>query len=299
MILYKYRTDSERTEQIITKGQIWFAKPDTLNDPLECSIQEIAKANVDEICRMEKQEQLQGFLFTYTFSPSDRMLWGLPKSRIKRVVDQIAQAKKFRDKYKIYADFIKLRTGNYPSSPRAKYTKIGELLSEVGILSLSERCEEELMWGHYADGGRGLAIGFNIPDGTSITNTSACLKVNYSDELVVLKDRIKPVLNLTYDEAGKQRFYQTPAFDDPFLLSVVSTKNLCWKYEQEWRCVEKTAGLKAINKPIVEIVFGPKCKTETKTKYISLVQESCQGVVEFYEIKINNRYYEKCKINVC
>ena len=45
MILYKYRTDSERTEQIITKRQLWFAAPDSLNDPLECSIQEIAKAS--------------------------------------------------------------------------------------------------------------------------------------------------------------------------------------------------------------------------------------------------------------
>lgn len=224
MILYKYRTDSERTEHIISEGKLWFAKPDTLNDPLECSIQEVAKINIDKICRIEKQEKLEGFVFNYFITPDERLMWGLPKSHIKRVLDQIARAKKFKDKYKIYSDFIKRRTGNYPSSPRAKYAKIDEVLAEVGILSLSEKCQEELMWSHYADGGRGIAIGFSIQDGSSITSTSTCMKVNYSDECVVMKDRLKPILNFTLDQYGRQLFYQTPAFDDPFLLSVMSKR---------------------------------------------------------------------------
>lgn len=293
MILYKYRTDSDRTEQIITKSQLWFATPDSLNDPLECSIQEIAKASIEEFCRIEKQEQLEGFIFTYAFSPDDQLMWGLPKNRIQKVLDQIRKAKKFRDKYKVYSEFMKSRTGNYPSSPRAKYAKVDELLSKVGILSLSQKCQEELMWSHYADGGRGIAIGYDVPEGTSLTSTSACLPVNYSDELVVMKDRLKTVLNFTYDEMGRQKFYQTPAFDDPFLLSVVTTKNTCWKYEQEWRCVEKTAGLKAVDKPIAEIIFGPKCPQETRAKYIALVREYCTDPVGLYEIKIVNRKYEK------
>lgn len=297
MILYKYRTDSERTEQIITEGKLWFAKPDTLNDPLECSIQEIAKASIDEFCRIEKEEQLQGFIFTYAFAPDDRLMWGLPKSRIQRVLDEIRKAKKFRDKYKVYSEFIKWRTGNYPSSPRAKYAKVDEMLSNVGILSLSQKCQEELMWSHYADGGRGIAIGFAVSEGESLTATSACVPVNYSDEVVVMKDRLKTVLNFTYDDAGKQKFYQTPAFDDPFLLSVVTTKNTCWEYEQEWRCVEKTAGLKMADKSIAEIVFGPKCPQEIREKYIALVNEHCKEPVSFYEIVIVNRRYKKVSLS--
>lgn len=36
MLLYKYRTNCDRTCQIITQKKVWFAKPNTLNDPLEC-----------------------------------------------------------------------------------------------------------------------------------------------------------------------------------------------------------------------------------------------------------------------
>ena len=58
VLLYKYRTDSERTEEIIEKNEVWFAKPETLNDPLECSIQEIAEKSIIKCCEQEKKEQL-------------------------------------------------------------------------------------------------------------------------------------------------------------------------------------------------------------------------------------------------
>lgn len=59
MLLYKYRTDSERTEEIIKKNEVWFAKPETLNDPLECSIQEIAEKSIIKCCEQEKRNNLK------------------------------------------------------------------------------------------------------------------------------------------------------------------------------------------------------------------------------------------------
>ena len=73
---------------------------------------------------------------------------------------------------------------------------ITDILRNVGIFSLSETCDNELMWGHYADGGKGIAIGFDIQDESSITPNSLCLKVNYTNEAFILKDRIKPTLLL-------------------------------------------------------------------------------------------------------
>lgn len=59
MLLYKYRTDSERTEEIIKKNEVWFAKPETLNDPLECSIQEIAEKSIIKCCGKKKRNNLK------------------------------------------------------------------------------------------------------------------------------------------------------------------------------------------------------------------------------------------------
>ena len=145
MLLYKYRTDSERTEEIIKKNEVWFAKPETLNDPLECSIQEIAEKSIIKCCEQEKKEQLEGFVLAYVMTNEHDLMWGLPKNEIKQVLSEIGNIKDFDGKYRIFADFIKSRTGNYPSNPASKYMYITDILRNVGIFSLSETCDNELM----------------------------------------------------------------------------------------------------------------------------------------------------------
>ena len=62
--------------------------------------------------------------------------------------------------------------------------------------------------GHYADGGRGIVIGFGIQDENSITPDNLCIKVNYTNEVLILKDRIKPTLAVVVDENGPQLFFK-------------------------------------------------------------------------------------------
>ena len=170
---------------------------------------------------------------------------------------------------------------------------ITDILKNVGIFSLSETCDNELMWGHYADGGKGIAIGFDMQADSSITPNSLCFKVNYTNEAIILKDRIKPTLAFTIDENGWQLFFQAAAFDDPFLKTVISTKNTVWSYEKEWRCVEQTQGLKTIISPIAEIVFRLKCPLKTRKKYIDLVNEHYGKSICFFEIVLRamTEYY--------
>lgn len=293
MVLYKYRTDTERTEDIFRNKKVWFARPETLNDPLECSIQEFAEKSIMECCEQERKEQLEGFVLAYVMTNEHELMWGLPKNKVKQVLSKIGDVQDFDGKYRIFADFIKSRTGNYPSNPASKYMYITDILRNVGIFSLSETCDNELMWGHYADGGNGIAIGFNIQDKSSITPNSLCLKVNYTNEPLVLKDRIKPILAFTVDENGNQLFFQTAAFDDPFLKTVMSTKNTTWEYEKEWRCVEQIQGLKTIICPITEVVFGLKCPLNIRKKYIALANKYCSESIRFFEIVLRGRILER------
>lgn len=221
------------------------------------------------------------------------LMWGLPKSEIKQVLSKIGNIKNFNGKYRIFADFIKSRTGNYPANPMIKYMYIADILKNVGIFSLSETCESELMWGHYADGGKGIAIGFDIQDESSITSNSLCLKVNYTNKALILKDRIKPTSAFTVDENGNQLFFQAAAFDDPFLKTVMSTKNTTWAYKKEWRCVEQVQGLKAIISPITEIVFGLRCPLKKRKKYIDIANERYGESICFFEIVLGGRTLEK------
>ena len=135
MVLYKYRTDTKRTEDIFRNKKVWFARPETLNDPRECSIQEIAEKNIMECCEQEKKEQLEGFVLAYVMTNEHGLMWGLPKNKVKQVLSKIGDVKDFDGKYRIFADFIKSRTGNYPSNPASKYMYITDILRNVGIFS--------------------------------------------------------------------------------------------------------------------------------------------------------------------
>lgn len=88
-------------------------------------------------------------------------------------------------------------------------------------------------------------------------------------------------------------FFQTATFDDPFLKTVMSTKNMTWAYEKEWRCVEQMQGLKTIISPITEIVLGLKCPLETRKKYIALSNERYGESICFFEMVLRGRTLEK------
>ena len=63
-ILYKYRTDSPYTEQLITSGEIFLATAHELNDPFECSLQDISKDWLHEKVETDMQAALSGFVMS-------------------------------------------------------------------------------------------------------------------------------------------------------------------------------------------------------------------------------------------
>jgi hypothetical protein len=103
---------------------------------------------------------------------------------------------------------------------------------ELGILSLSERCDVPLMWSHYADEHRGLVIGIDpmrvfdcCPFPSGPEEVSDCRPVRYS----------------------KGRF-KIPSSREP--LGHMFVKDSCWAYEKEWRVVR---GLKSLSQPVSSI----------------------------------------------
>ena len=65
-ILYKYRSTGERTDAMLANQEVWLAKPETLNDPLDCRIEEIDRSALRTHRRQTMQAQLEGFVFHAT-----------------------------------------------------------------------------------------------------------------------------------------------------------------------------------------------------------------------------------------
>jgi len=96
--------------------------------------------------------------------------------------------------------------------------------SGLGIASLTETWDNELMWAHYADAFQGICVGYNLdrllaglPDGTALS------RVVYADRPRGI--RLKGTTNL----ASRAR-------------AVLSTKSARWSYEREWRMFSPIQG---------------------------------------------------------
>jgi len=108
--------------------------------------------------------------------------------------------------------------------------------SKLGILCLTERPNDHLMWVHYAGEHKGFVIGFDAADPFFTSDGRALQKVVYQKKPIVM-----------------------PEID----INVAFNKSDVWEHEREWRCVRQFEQTEARNvrfDPILvkQVIFGAK-----------------------------------------
>jgi hypothetical protein len=144
-VLYKYMV-KERWKDIIENGKIRFTQPIYLNDPFECSpnIRGIlSKEQSDEVFEKILEEELRKFLGPIPLSYRDETY----KTLVKMVESNKNNAKTLYETTQSTTTGIVLQAFN-------------KFISENGILCLTQRNKNLLMWSHYAHEHTGLVIGF-------------------------------------------------------------------------------------------------------------------------------------------
>ena len=272
--LYKYRGNSEFTNNIFLEQKIWLSNAEGLNDPFECTIQEIAKEYIDKQVKEMMEAHIMGFVHSSKMNPDPSKSAILKK--IRKVKTLTHQHKIVRDAYKKYA-------GTTISNPINTFKNFDKQLQKVGIFSLTENPLNELMWAHYGENSKGIAIGFSIAKNSLLTNEDKCLKVDYSDELPKFdSDGFILETSLYSNGTNKQKI----AFHDSTFKKAISTKSKSWEYEKEWRYVEENSGAYPLPSEITEIIFGLKTDEKTQKKYFSLVKKLPNfKEVKFYKIQ--------------
>jgi hypothetical protein len=103
----------------------------------------------------------------------------------------------------------------YRNRPEFARDALHGVLDRVGLLCLSGNLTSELLWGHYADGHRGVCVEFDPHAGLFL----AAQRVNYTNE--------PPVINRLVDGV------------DQILEKSMFTKGADWTYEDEWRVIAR------------------------------------------------------------
>lgn len=281
-ILYKYRVDYEFTEKIFTEHKVWLSNAAGLNDAFECTIQDIASELIKKATLEQKKSQLAGFYTSAIFSIKRQSLFfGLKPKETKHLLKQMGK-KPFDKQYVIMRQIIKTDSGTSISTPGEIFKSFDRQLQEIGIFSMAERADNELMWSHYADSNKGIAIGFRAEEGSKLLDDEHCLKVVYSDEMPkVESDNFLTTLSMTIGGQNIQRLQ----LKDENLRAAISNKSTNWEYEQEWRYIEETSGAFDYPGELCQVVFGLNCPQEVREKYIRLAHENISNEVFFFEIQ--------------
>lgn len=116
---------------------------------------------------------------------------------------------------------------------------------KYGIVSLTKRPFNKLMWSHYGDSHKGFCIEFDLDE-----------KIEFREKLFKVKYRKNRII---YNSAITKDSYNEKI---NFFINLITTKDSIWKYEQEYRLVLDLKGIHPqdsdLSTPIFTTIFRPK-----------------------------------------
>jgi hypothetical protein len=184
IILYKYRPDNEYTERIFLTHRVWLSTAMQLNDPFECTIQEIAAKWIEEQIAIMKASQLTGFLadLRNAFEQGDHF-YGMTGDQLSDFHKSFVAEKDLELSYRRMRNFVELASGMSLSNPDRLFERFDDQLNSVGIFSMSISPDNALMWAHYGENHSGICLGFIAETGSMLADKEHCFPVRYSSEV--------------------------------------------------------------------------------------------------------------------
>lgn len=240
-VLFKY-LDVNGASLTLKDESLKFTPPNQLNDMFEC-----LPAGVRRSRRLSRKEAGAYLVLQYE-SASGRIHSPAPVSD-QNTLNAWRAGKITREKLEEVRRIAE----------KQHFLNCNAISRDISILSLSSLPDEILMWGHYAENGSGIVIGFDT------TNFPKTLPVHYKSHRVEI--------NLLEKEKS--------------ILRMLSTKFKEWKYEKEWRVVALNENLKPEKgfylyqfhkQSVSTIILGPR----TPTKLVEQVLHFVEGT----EIKL-------------
>jgi Protein of unknown function (DUF2971) len=243
--LYKYQSlRDEHTISNLSDCKIWLSKPQSFNDPYDCDIRiERERFSDEDLAQLapvwrERVQQLYGM--SNSDFDSRYVDNGRPNAEFGRALENAATTVFDTERRKMRCEF--------------------------GVACFSAKCDDLLMWSHYADGHRGICLEFDA----SFHPFSTALRVRYSNSIPYIS--VAHMLLRGYDQ------------QNPALLPMITTKATCWSYEEEWRVFHPQGGIEypyPVN-ALIGVYLGYAMSPEHR---IRIIRTLGQWQAECYDMK--------------
>lgn len=236
--LWKFRKWGRHAASLIREGEVYFARPSELNDPFEFHWLERWPKNaavVDEIMREVLAKEY----------PNDSI--AVRRARYKKVskeaMDRHATARR--------SGGILKRTATI----------------KLGLFSASATWEHPLMWSHYADHHRGVAIGI--------------------DPIQISGKRFHPVKYA--DEVARISIADYAKDSRDVFLDLSLRKSAIWEYEQEYRTMN-AIGTKRYPGCVRNVIIGVHATAET-VQQVERIAEEAQHSISLHRTNLRDDAY--------
>lgn len=265
--LYKYRAFSDLSLSSLVEDKLFFADPSSFNDPLDTKPNlkvDLPDFQLEDILTRLIEQRVSGELEAAAKTVSYKG----PKTQDHIVRQSQKQGQRSLEDIRYHAGNPDLEVDK-PLSFLLGHAIENELLRRYdgGIFSLATRHSCPLMWSHYGDQHRGLAIGYSIPE----DSRENLFKVRYGGESQVEASKILDML-----DGNKTARREV---DDSVLLK----KAQDWRYEKEWRLIGQR-GQQDSQIELEEVVFGMRCTMPVIYTVVRAL-ENRRRTVRFYEIR--------------
>lgn len=266
--VYRYRSFSASTVEMLCNDVLFFANPVTFNDPFDCSpfvdvdsgtlrLQAILQQLISTRVHGETIAALKSAKFDENSATTHAMrIAQLDAARALDYIQYHATNPDYDDP--LQAEINMLRN-NIETELQDRYGK--------GICCFSEEHDNPLLWSHYGDQHRGICIGYSI-DRIPIPDLKP---VNYNGDRKISTSLIDAAIIQKHGVA-------TATLDAKVLLQKAPE----WSYEKEWRLISNV-GLQDSPLRLTEVTFGLRCPDAVRHTLVqALNRRSVQ--VEFYEM---------------
>ncbi|MEB7605827.1 DUF2971 domain-containing protein [Enterobacter kobei] len=281
--LYKYKSFSVDSLDLLVSDKLYFANPNSFNDPLDCNpsvrdnmhdvdaLKKILKRLIIDNTKKELTEAASKI--NYNGPRTLQKIESLGEHEAAQVLSGIDDFLVIFDDDIIFVlnDMLALIKKNLMTN----YTS--------GVLSLAENYDCPLMWSHYADQHKGFCIGYDLSD--NVFHDIHAL--NYGGSRFITTQQIYDML---FDSNESVRKSAKKAIDEVVLLS----KAPQWSYEKEHRVILEQ-GLQENPFRLSDVTFGLRFKDSVKYSVMKAL-EGRNGGLAFYEMVLNNHSFELGRI---
>ncbi|MCU7492770.1 MAG: DUF2971 domain-containing protein [Ignavibacteria bacterium] len=275
MCLYKY-TSADVAIQVLSESQIRFTQPHAFNDPFDSfpcvedllpKEQILSIMNETEIGNLVAKQFYPTVLKTYYSTPPEQR-GGMSFEQFESFAIKLLNVN-----WQGFLDIIHHESTINQLKQSTQDLAMPLLWEQVGILSLSKKNNDLLMWSYYADSHKGVVFGFNA-DHHFLSHKDAT-RLYWSGEVEYVESR--PSLEIIPDQSDPSRV----------LKELFYFKYELWKHEQEYRVVRLLRESKSVTKNgspypiylfdfppdmITSITFGCRINAANKNRIFELIK---------------------------